>query len=273
VPLEVQSLAEWESAGVEGLLSVVIPAHDEAGNLEETLRSLAAALARAGIEHEILVVDDGSTDDTGALVRKLAHELHGLRCVENPPPHGYGFAVRQGLSLFRGEYVAIVMADGSDDPEDVVAFYRKIREGYDCVFGTRFARDARVVDYPWPKLALNRLANTLVRMLFLIRYNDVSNAYKMYHRRVIAGVQPLLSQHFNLTVEIPLKAIVRGYSYAVLPNSWRNRKQGISKFRIHEMGSRYLFIILYCLLEKLLSRGDYAQATQQHSGQLQVWPK
>jgi dolichol-phosphate mannosyltransferase len=70
-------------------------------------------------------------------------------------------------------------------------------------------------------------------------------------------VQPLLSNHFNLTVEIPLKAIVRGHSYAVIPISWRNRTEGTSKLSLKEMGSRYAFIVLYVLLERHLSRGDY----------------
>jgi dolichol-phosphate mannosyltransferase len=118
-------------------------------------------------------------------------------------------------------------------------------------------RGARIADYPTLKLVLNRLANFLIRILFLVRYNDVTNAFKLYRRSAIAGIQPLLSHHFDLTVELPLKCVVRGYRYTVLPNSWTGRKQGISKLRIKEMGSRYLFIILYCWLEKLLASNGY----------------
>ncbi len=99
--------------------------------------------------------------------------------------------------------------------------------------------------------------NNFIRLAFGFRYNDVTNAFKLYRRHVILGVKPFLSPHFNLTVEIPLKAIVRGYSYCVAPNDWINRATGESKLKIKEMGSRYLFIILYCLIEKWLSRGDY----------------
>jgi dolichol-phosphate mannosyltransferase len=80
---------------------------------------------------------------------------------------------------------------------------------------------------------------------------------------VIEGVQPLLSNHFNLTVELPLKAVVRGYSYAILPTSWRGRTAGRSKLDLREMGSRYLFIVLYVFLESHLSRGDYRQRPAQ----------
>jgi dolichol-phosphate mannosyltransferase len=183
-----------------------------------------------------------------------------VRFVDNTPPNGFGFAVRRGLEAFRGDAVVIVMADGSDDPLDVAAFHAKLREGYDCVFGSRFMPGGRTTDYPIFKLVLNRLANTFIRLLFRQRYDDVTNAFKCYRREVIAGIQPILACHFNLTVELPLKAIIRGYSFAVLPNSWRNRTTGISKLRIREMGSRYLFIVLYCLLEHLLSRGDYRRS-------------
>ncbi len=151
-----------------------------------------------------------------------------------------------------------MMADASDDPEDLVRFYRQgVNQGRDAVFGHRFARGGKVIDYPVFKLLLNRLTNWFICLLFAISYSDVTNAFKLYRRNTLSGLEPLLSPHFNLTVELPLKVIVRGYSYTVVPNSWRNRKTGISKLKIKEMGSRYWFIILYCLVEKWLSLGDY----------------
>jgi dolichol-phosphate mannosyltransferase len=175
----------------------------------------------------------------------------------NAGPNGFGYAIRYGLERFSGDCVAIVMADLSDSPADLVAFYNKMKEGFDCVFGTRWSMGGKVYDYPRHKLFLNRFFNTIVRILFGIKYNDVTNAFKLYRRETIDGVKPFLSPHFNLTVEIPLKAIIRGYSYAVLPNSWTNRKHGVSNLKIREMGSRYFFILLYCLIEKFFSRGDF----------------
>ncbi len=239
-------------------LSVVIPANNEARCIAPTIRALYEKLVKAGIEHEIVVVNDNSTDRTEAVLRRMAAEIPTLGCINNPPPNGFGFAVRRGLDCATGGAVAIYMADASDDPEDLVRFFRTMQEkSVDCVFGTRFSRESRVTGYPTLKLILNRMANTLIRLLFGLRYNDVTNAFKLYRKDVIGGLQPLLSHHFNLTVELPLKAIVRGYSYAVVPNSWINRKEGESKLKIKEMGSRYLFIILYCFIEKWLSRGDY----------------
>lgn len=238
-------------------LSVVIPAHNEEGCLETTVGSLVSALQEEQIGHEILIVNDNSSDGTLDLCRKLAENFDSVRFLNNQPPNGFGFAVRCGLREFRGDAVAIVMADGSDDPHDLVAGFRKLEEGYDCAFGSRFMRGSRVVDYPVHKLILNRMANWFIKVIFGIRYNDITNAFKLYRREVIDGARPLLSHHFNLTVELPLKAITRGFTYAVLPIRWYNRKAGISKLKIKEMGSRYLFIVLYVWLEKNLSMGDY----------------
>ncbi len=238
-------------------LSVILPAHNEAGSIGPVLRDLHRALEEAGIPHELLVVNDNSRDGTEAVLRELMGEIPVLRYVNNPPPNGFGLAVRAGLESAEGDAVAIVMADGSDAPRDVVRFYRKMQEGYDCVFGSRFMPGGEVVDYPILKRVLNRAFNLGIRALFGLRYNDVTNAFKMYRAEVIRGLRPFLSHHFNLTVELPLKAIVRGYSYAVVPNGWYNRKAGVSKLKIKEMGSRYLFIVLYCFIEKWLGAGDY----------------
>lgn len=239
------------------ILSVVIPAHNEEGSIAETIRSLHDVLSAEKIDHEILVVNDHSSDGTSAVLRDLAPFVPGLRVEDNPGPGGFGYAVRFGLEKFSGDRVAVMMADLSDDPHDLVRFHRKMDEGYDCVFGTRWSRGGKVEDYPMAKKWINRVANTVVRLVFRFKYNDCTNAFKLYDRKTILGVQPLLSPHFNLTLELPLKAIVRGYSYAVVPNSWRNRKAGVSKLKIQEMGSRYFFILLYCLIEKHFSKGDF----------------
>jgi dolichol-phosphate mannosyltransferase len=239
------------------MLSVVIPARNEAASLRPVVAALCAALAAEHIPHEVIVVDDHSADDTRGAVAELSRAFPQVRCVSNPGAPGFGFAVRAGLDAFTGDVVAIVMADGSDPPDDLVRCYREFDTGVDCVFGSRFMRGSRVVDYPGFKLAINRLANLFIRMLFRIPLNDTTNAFKCYRRDAIEGLRPILSNHFNLTVELPLKAIVRGFSYSVIPIGWRNRRHGVSKLKLQEMGSRYLFIVLYVWLEKHLAKGDY----------------
>ncbi len=238
-------------------LSVVIPAHNEEGSIEATVTAFAERLTAEGIDYEIVVVDDGSRDRTAQIVARLAENDAGVRYVRNDPPNGFGLAVRCGLDAFTGDAVAIVMADLSDAPEDLVAYHRVLESGYDCAFGSRFMRGSSVRDYPRFKLAMNRAVNAFIRLLFGHGYNDTTNAFKAYRREVIETVQPLVSNHFNLTVELPLKAVIRGHSYAIVPISWTNRTSGESKLRLQEMGSRYLFIVLMVLLEHRLSRGDY----------------
>ena len=241
-------------------LSVVIPAHNEEGSIGATVGAVVDRLEREDIDYEVLVIDDSSTDDTAAVVGRISVGNERVRCLRSHYPNGFGFAVRAGLERFTGDAVAVMMADLSDDPEDLVLYYRLLERGYDCAFGSRFMPGSAVYDYPRFKLIMNRLVNWGIRVLFQHGYNDTTNAFKAYRREVIETIQPLLSNHFNLTVEMPLKAIVRGHSYAIAPISWRNRTAGISKLSLQEMGSRYLFIVLYAFLERHLSRGDYARS-------------
>jgi len=251
------------------LLSIVIPARDEEGQVVAAVEHLYVELRLHAIEHEILVVDDGSTDRTWTVLREAMERVPTLHPVQNTGEHGFGRAVSFGLDQARGDAMVIMMADESDDCRDVVRYWEALNQGWDAVFGSRFVRGAGVVDYPWHKLILNRLANLFLRIVFHVPLNDFTNAFKGYRRRVIEGCHPFLSPHFNLTIEIPLKTIVRGYSWTVIPITWRNRRSGESKLKLREMGSRYLFIALYCWLEKYFSRGDYVRksnATERSAG-------
>ena len=239
-------------------LSIVVPAHNEEECIESTLEDLCKTLEKEKIDYEVIVSNDHSTDSTGKILDDLCKKNPRIKHIENTKPNGFGFAVRSGFEQANGEWIAVMMADASDDPRDLVNFYLEgTQKETDAVFGHRFARGGNVVDYPTIKLLLNRLTNWIICLLFAIRYSDVTNAFKLYRRSTLLGLEPLLSPHFNLTVELPLKVIVRGFSYSVIPNSWYNRKTGVSKLKIKEMGSRYWFIILYCLFEKWLSVGDF----------------
>ena len=239
------------------LLSVLIPARDEEACIASTIHQLHLELKRTKVPHQILVVDDGSTDRTWDILVEASREISELQIIRNPGPYGFGCAISIGLDAMAGDAVVIMMADDSDDCRDVVRYWQRLNEGFDCVFGSRFIKGGRVIDYPKAKWILNRLANLFISLLFRHGLNDTTNAFKAYRKTTIDGLRPILSPHFNITVELPLKAIVRGFSYSTIPITWRNRRSGVAKLQIKEMGSRYLFICLYVWLEKYFSKGDY----------------
>ena len=145
------------------------------------------------------------------------------------------------------------MADLSDDINDVFKYFKTIdKNDFDAVFGTRFSSKSKIQKYPLFKFLLNRIFNNFVKLLFLNKYNDFTNAFKIYKRKTLIDIMPIVSEHFNVFLEMPLKIISRKYSYTIIPINWKNRKSGNSKFIIKELGSMYLFTLLYCLLEKIL---------------------
>jgi dolichol-phosphate mannosyltransferase len=250
-------------------LSIVIPARNEEGNIGNTLKLLRDHLDQADLKNfEILVVDDGSKDRTGEIVREAGEHDLRIRGIRNTGRNGYGRAVSFGLLHFTGDAVVVYMADASDDPADVVRYYHILRDEADCAFGSRFIRGSQIFDYPQSKLIINRIANFAIRIMFNLRYNDTTNAFKGYRRHVIEGCRPFVSPHFNLTIEIPLKAMVRGYTYTVIPINWRNRTVGESALKLKEQGSRYLYTLLTVWFEYLLVRHDTYRTD---SGVFQPW--
>jgi dolichol-phosphate mannosyltransferase len=236
---------------------VVIPALNEEACICSTVEHLTLELRLKDVPNEIIVVDDGSTDSTWAKLQELSGRLPNVRALRNCGNHGFGRAISFGLAHMAGDAAVIMMADESDDCRDVVRYWELLNHGWDAVFGSRFMKGGGVIDYPRFKLFINRTANFFIRVIFGTSLNDTTNAFKAYRRTAIEGCGPLISPHFNLTVELPLKTMVRGYSWTVMPITWRNRRVGESKLKLREMGSRYLFICLYIWLEKYFSRGDY----------------
>ena len=246
-------------------LSILIPARDEERVIGQTITVLRDYLEQNAIrDFEILVVDDGSQDQTYAVVAAERVRDCRIQVIRNPGQNGFGRAVIYGLDHFTGDAIVIYMADASDAPEDVVNYYHILYEKADCAFGSRFVRGSKVTDYPKFKLIVNCLVNIGIKLIFNIPYNDTTNAFKAYRRDVIDGCRPFISPHFNFTIELPLKAIVRGYSYQIVPIRWRNRYVGESHLKLREQGSRYLFTLLTVWFEWLLIRGDNHRPAQEH---------
>lgn len=239
-------------------LSVVIPARNEEAVIADTVYSISHALDSAAIDHEIVVVDDGSIDSTFSKLESLRASVPVLKPVKNEGKHGFGCAVRKGIESVKGDAVAIMMADMSDDPNDLVRFFRRMEEsGADAVFGSRFIEGGRIIDYPERRLMWNRFANMLVRSLFFFKYNDITNAFKLYKMELVRRAIPLKAEGFNLTLELPLRSIVRGARFEVVPNSWTGRKRGVSKFSVRKQAPGYGKVLLAALLEKYLGIGKY----------------
>lgn len=237
-------------------VSVIIPAHNEQANIGSVLARLQEALRSEDIPYEIVVVNDNSTDGTESVVGSFKESDPGIRIVTGDPPAGMGRAVRSGLAEYSGDIAIIYMADGSDQPEDAVSYYRNMQEGYDCVFGSRFIGGSRVTNYPLLKLIANRCVNKMIQLMFWTRHNDLTNAFKAYRRHVIEECRPYRASHFNITIEMSLTALIRGYNISVIPIRWEGRSWGSSNLRLRDMGRRYLVTLLKVFFEKALVHDD-----------------
>lgn len=238
------------------LYSLVIPAHNEEGILTATVDRILTAMRAEAIPTELILVEDNSTDGTLQVMQALQSRWPEIRIVQRTPPGGFGRAVRSGIEAVTGDVVAIVMADDSDDPKDIVAYYRKIQEGYDCVFGSRFRKQSVVKDYPWFKYVLNRVVNKMIQILFWTKFNDITNAFKAYRTEVIRTCGPYTACHFNITIEMSLSALIRKYDIAEIPISWYGRTWGSSSLKVTEMGRRYLAVLLKLFFDRMLVADD-----------------
>jgi dolichol-phosphate mannosyltransferase len=238
-------------------LSIVIPACNEEKNIGKCIGELQATLReKYEIPYEIIIVNDSSTDQTESAVRAEMARDRSVRLVNRTPPGGFGRAVRSGMEVVSGDIVVVYMADLSDSPEDVVAYYRKIGEGYDCVFGSRFMKGSVVQDYPPVKLMFNRIVNRSIQFMFWTRFNDLTNAFKAYRTPVIRDCGPYRACHFNLTLEMSLGALIRDYSIAQIPIRWYGRTWGSTKLKLGEMGRRYLSTLLMMFFQRYLIADD-----------------
>jgi dolichol-phosphate mannosyltransferase len=237
-------------------LSLVIPAHNEEQTLPGVIAALQAEMRSTGIPYEIVVVNDNSRDRTADVVLAIREQDDRICLVDRTPPNGFGRAVRAGLDQITGDVVVVYMADASDHPADVVRYYRKIEEGYDCVFGSRFIKGSHVVEYPIVKLVVNRIVNKLLQWFFWCPFNDLTNAFKAYRTAVARDCGPYRASHFNITIEMSLSAMIRKYNIAQVPISWTGRTWGSSNLRLGEMGRRYLATLLKVVAEKLLIADD-----------------
>ena len=232
------------------MLSIIVPVRNESNVIHEVFEYFSNNLK--DIEYEVLIINDFSNDDTFNKCKKLVDEYKNFRIFDNPKK-GLGGAINLGINEAKGDNISIMMADLSDDINDLKRYNVLMKQGnFDAILGSRFTRDSKVKGYPIQKLILNRLFNFFVSIVFLNKYNDYTNAFKIYKKRTLIEIMPLISESFNIFLEIPLKIISRNYKYKVISVNWIGRKKGVSKFKIKELGAKYLFTLIYCFIEKNL---------------------
>ena len=232
------------------MLSIIIPLRNESSNLQDLRDYLINEMKN--LNCEIILINDFSDDDTYEIGVKIAKEESRFKIFNNDIK-GLGSAINLGITMSSGNYIAIMMADLSDDVEDLNNYYKIIREkNLDAVFGSRFIKGSIVKNYPKKKLILNRIFNFLVKFLFWSKYNDFTNAFKIYKKVSLEKCKPFVSENFNIFLELPLKIISRGFNFEITPIKWTTRKIGQSKFKLNELGSKYLFTLIYRFFEKIL---------------------
>ena len=231
-------------------LTILIPVRDEEENVKIISREIIDKILCKN--YEILFVNDFSQDRTEEVILDLMKNEVSIRYINNQKK-GLGGAIQEGIKESEGKFVCIMMSDSSDTVEDLNTYYNTISsDNFDAVFGSRFIKGGRTVNYPLIKYILNRLGNRLAQFLMWSDLNDFTNGFKIYRKEVLDQLNPLVSESFNIFFELPLKIISRNYKYKIIPIEYYNRTVGEAKFKIDELGSKYLFTLLYCFLEKLL---------------------
>jgi len=232
-------------------LSLIIPVYNEVNQIEFSLKKLAK-FKKIFKKFEIIFINDFCTDGTEKVIKNFIKKQKFIKLYNNKKK-GLGSAIELGAVKSTNEYVCIFMSDMSDDLNDLKKYYKLIKKGnLDAVLGTRFSNMSKIKDYPKIKLILNRIFNNFVRIILWSKYNDFTNAFKIYKKKTLLKLMPFVSENFNIFLELPLKIIIRKYNYSITPINWKNRSKGKSKFKIKELSSMYLFTLFYCLLEKIL---------------------
>lgn len=230
------------------LYSIIMPAYNEKDVISATVDELCGYLDGTGFGYELIIVDDASSDNTPLLIAELAKRHPNVVAIRNEGLNGYGYAIRKGLEIYKGDAAVVVTSDGADLPKDVAIYFQKIHEGYDCAFGDRFDAPSTVTGYPPVKRVINRIANTMLGWIAGgDGYRDFTNGFKCYRRHVIDDMQPLEAGQFNITIEMSLKAVLGGHSFAVVPNDWHQRDGGESDFHVLRLLKPYAATLTFCL--------------------------
>jgi len=223
--------------------SVIVPTRNESECIEKTLGKIVETLEKGGIGYEILVMDDNSKDGTKEKVEKAAEKNPKIKLVNRSEPYGFGYSIRDGIRMAKGEYSVIMMADLSDDPELLPKIKERMDTGCDAVVCSRFMKGSEVRSYPFLKMVSNRLFNWTVGIAFNLGTGDASNAYKCF-RTSMARELPVESRSFQVSAEILIRMRLKKAKICEIPASWEDRSAGEAKFRLGNTFISYFVLFL-----------------------------
>ncbi|MDD5594663.1 MAG: glycosyltransferase [Candidatus Omnitrophica bacterium] len=229
-------------------ISIIVPAHNEQDNIAEVIKRIEETV---GLEHELIVVNDHSHDDTARLVKNLTQKYPQLRLVDNPAGKGFANAIKAGFSAAEAEVVVPVMGDLCDDLSTIGQMLKKIEGGFDVVSGSRYIKGGARIGGSRLKGFLSSSAGWSLCYLLGIPTHDIANAFKMYRKKVIDSIK-IESKGFEISMELPLKAYYLGFKIAEVPTVWQERKRGKSNFKMFQLTPVYAKLYIWAIFKRIM---------------------
>lgn len=229
-------------------LTLVVPVYNEAENIVPFLQEVVSKIR---IPHQALVIYDDETDPTLDKMGEAQVTHQSVRFIRNSFGKGVINAFRTGFSEARTPFIVPIMADLSDTPETVEPMYNKILEGYDLVVASRYAEHGRKVGGRKLKNTLSQLANRSLHLISGIPTHDMTNAFIMYRREIIEGIQITSTGGFEITMEIIAKAYLGGHRITEVPTVNRDRSAGESKFHLFRWILQYLYWYAFIVISSV----------------------
>ena len=225
-------------------ITLIIPVYDEEKNIVDLFVEIDKKIEHP---HKALIIYDRDDDTTLKNKDTLVNQYQNIQFVKNEFGHGVIDAFKTGFQMADTKYIVPIMADLSDMPETVNKMYDKIKEGYDLVVASRYVAGGAKVGGPVIKYILSKIANLSLHYLTGIPTHDMTNAFIMYRKHVVDGIEITSTGGFELTMEIMAKAYVQGHNITEVPTINRDRKAGKSQFKLLAWIFKYLYWYFYLL--------------------------
>jgi glycosyltransferase involved in cell wall biosynthesis len=243
-------------------VSFVVPCHNEEMNLHRLVDGICGFYGP--YVHEIILVNDNSTDSTGQTAGEIARREPRVKVLNRKPPNGVGRALREGYAAATGSYILTMDCDFVEILPEFRDLFDAVAAGYEGVIGSRFSYESLLINYPFFKILCNRSFHLLANLFLPLRVRDISNNLKLYEAEILKSID-IEENHFAANVETGLKPLLAGYIIKEVPISWINRTidMGKSSFRIVTVSPDYfrtLVRIAFRRKHKRVTRRDAQRA-------------